>query len=46
MPLWVVGDFLQGLNRYWEPFGKNPKSIGELVGNTYRVVETFLERPT
>jgi hypothetical protein len=28
----------------WIPFGKSPKSIGDLVGNTYRVVRTFWEK--
>ncbi len=27
---------------YWRHYGKNTNSIGALVGNDYRVVETFI----
>jgi hypothetical protein len=45
MRLQVVGNLWPVPNGYWRPFGKCPNRIRDLVGNAFKVEETFWEMP-
>ncbi len=40
---WLLETFWPAPNGYCSPFGKLPDNIGDLLGNTYKIVEIFCE---
>jgi hypothetical protein len=39
----LLETFWPAPNGYCSPFGKSPDNIGDLLGNTYKIVEIFCE---
>jgi hypothetical protein len=45
MRLKDFGDHLSSTEEYWRLFTKCPKSVGDLFGDVYKVVDTLWECP-